>query len=70
MDEQFLAPCDDSIRGLTAPARQATMDLVARWLMLTVLSFYLVFAHGCHGDEDNELFAVVKAAHVTGGALP
>jgi hypothetical protein len=23
-----------------------------------MLAGYLLFAHGCHGDEDNELFAV------------
>jgi hypothetical protein len=24
---------------------------------LLLLGGYLLFAHGCHGDEDNELFA-------------
>jgi hypothetical protein len=32
-----------------------------RWLLLAAgagLLGYLLFCHGCHGDEDNELFAV------------
>jgi hypothetical protein len=27
---------------------------------LVILAAYLLFAHGCHGDEDNELFSVVR----------
>jgi hypothetical protein len=27
---------------------------------LLLLGGYLLFAHGCHGDEDNELCAVVR----------
>jgi len=26
------------------------------WLGLALLAGYLLFCHGCHGDEDNELF--------------
>jgi hypothetical protein len=32
-----------------------------RWLLLAaglLLAGFLLFCHGCHGDEDNELFAV------------
>jgi hypothetical protein len=29
-----------------------------RWLMLALLASQLLFAHGCHGDEDHELFGV------------
>lgn len=57
---------------------------MARWGILIGLSLYLVFCHGCHGDEDNELFVTLKhrsphAPHevtrsvmsaVTGAALP
>ncbi len=33
-----------------------------RLLFLLVLAAgYLLFAHGCHGDEDNELFAFVRS---------
>jgi hypothetical protein len=28
-----------------------------RWLMAAWLTGSLLFAHGCHGDEDNELFS-------------
>jgi hypothetical protein len=31
-----------------------------RWLLLAALLGQLVFAHGCHGDEDHELFGVVR----------
>ena len=27
------------------------------WVALALLAGYLLFCHGCHGDEDNELFA-------------
>jgi hypothetical protein len=26
------------------------------WVPMLLLLGYLLFAHGCHGDEDNELF--------------
>jgi hypothetical protein len=35
------------------------------WLYATpalLLAGYLLFAHGCHHDEDNELFAGLRAA--------
>lgn len=31
--------------------------VVVRFGMLVLLAAFFVFAHGCHGDEDNELFA-------------
>ena len=31
--------------------------LRARGLILAALAVLVLFAHGCHGDEDNELFA-------------
>ena len=36
-----------------APARRSRGVVVA----LALLAGYLLFCHGCHGDEDNELFA-------------
>lgn len=34
-----------------------------RYLAIFLLvAGYLLFCHGCHGDEDNELFARLKAA--------
>jgi hypothetical protein len=43
------------------PSRPAaeTTDTPRRrrlWLALALLAGYLLFCHGCHGDEDNELF--------------
>ena len=26
------------------------------WVVLALAAGYLLFCHGCHGDEDNELF--------------
>jgi hypothetical protein len=42
------------------------------WLALALLAGYLLFCHGCHGDEDNELFVgarhpVVKSVGGTPG---
>ncbi|MBI3412389.1 MAG: hypothetical protein HY040_29055 [Planctomycetes bacterium] len=38
--------------------------------MLIVLALFLLFAHGCHGDEDTELFNLIKkqAAETTSAA--
>jgi hypothetical protein len=30
------------------------------WPVLVLLAAYLVFCHGCHGDEDNELLAAAQ----------
>jgi len=30
--------------------------------VLIILAGYLLFAHGCHGDEDNELFTSFRQA--------
>jgi len=42
-------------------------------LGLALLAGYLLFCHGCHGDEDNELFASyiqpLRAAQVSPGAM-
>jgi len=35
------------------------------WLFWLLLLGYLLFAHGCHGDEDNELFIRLKQ-HIAG----
>jgi hypothetical protein len=31
------------------------------WLLAALFAGYLLFAHGCHGDEENELFARLRA---------
>lgn len=31
-----------------------------RWLVAGLLGGYLLVAHGCHGDEDNELWARLR----------
>jgi hypothetical protein len=31
-----------------------------RWLAAVALGGYLLYCHGCHGDEDNELFALLN----------
>jgi hypothetical protein len=33
-----------------------------QWIVFLLLAGFLLFAHGCHGDEDNELFAWIRAA--------
>ncbi|HKB37841.1 MAG TPA: hypothetical protein VKD72_15445, partial [Gemmataceae bacterium] len=30
-----------------------------RWAAFVLVAGYLLFCHGCHGDEDHELFAVL-----------
>jgi hypothetical protein len=36
------------------------------WLPMALLLGYLLFAHGCHGDEDNELFMRLQRTTVPG----
>jgi hypothetical protein len=33
-----------------------------RWAGFLLLAAYLLFNHGCHGGQDNELFAVLRGA--------
>jgi hypothetical protein len=33
-----------------------------RWALYLMLCGYLVFAHGCHGDVDDELFMAARSA--------
>jgi hypothetical protein len=42
-----------------APAREFVCRLV-RWGALLLLVTQFLFAHGCHGDEDHELFGIVS----------
>jgi hypothetical protein len=37
-------------------SRWDAVPVVARFALALLLAGYLLFAHGCHGDEDNELF--------------
>jgi hypothetical protein len=33
-----------------------------RWFLVLILGGYLLFCHGCHADEDNELRAATNMA--------
>jgi hypothetical protein len=46
-------------RRTTAPALH-WVSAVCRWLIIATIAGQLVFAHGCHGDEDHELFGAVQ----------
>src|SRR5205085_7537137 len=35
------------------------------WFAVVILGGYLLFAHGCHGDEDNELLAAAAQGRGT-----
>jgi hypothetical protein len=56
----------------TVPAEKARDSRKGRggwvgWLLLAaaaLLTGYVVFGHGCHGDEDNELFLSGKAGEL------
>jgi hypothetical protein len=53
------------------PTAAAPAGMIERryfWPLL-LLAGYLLFAHGCHGDEDNELFAG-RLLHVSLAAQP
>jgi hypothetical protein len=51
---------DVAVSWLTLPGVKPAPNDAAkwfRWLALALLGGYLLFCHGCHGDEDDELFA-------------
>lgn len=37
--------------------------MVARVLLAALVAGLLILAHGCHGDEDNELFDIASILH-------
>lgn len=47
--------------------KQSWPCAVMRWVALVLLAGYLVFAHGCHGDEDDELFTSMVTSVFTSG---
>jgi hypothetical protein len=51
-------------RSLATSERPSSrLDAAHFWktLLLLLLTGLLIFAHGCHGDEDNELFAARRS---------
>lgn len=40
-----------------AAPEQAPSRRWGTWPVLLLLAGYVLFCHGCHGDEDNELFS-------------
>lgn len=45
------------------PTETRTRRRLLTWVRrgaLALLTAHLLFAHGCHGDEDHELFGVVR----------
>ncbi len=43
-----------------APAAMRAMAVLLRWAAFITVAAQLLFAHGCHGDEDHELFAAIS----------
>lgn len=40
-------------------ANAGGLMVVAKWLIAAFVLASLLFAHGCHGDEDHELFTML-----------
>jgi hypothetical protein len=56
------------LRTPYSPPAPPTPARPRRWwayLLAVLLAGYLLFAHGCHGDEDNELFAAAPRSGAT-----
>ena len=53
-----LAPPD---AAAALPSTHGPLMAIIRVVTALLLAGFLLFAHGCHGDEDNELFARVRA---------
>jgi len=45
----------------TIPSARGPLMTLIKIVTLLLLAGFLLFAHGCHGDKDNELFARVSA---------
>jgi hypothetical protein len=48
-----------------AVRRREVILAVLRGLLLAALLGNFLFAHGCHGDEDHELFQSLQTIHTT-----
>jgi len=51
---------DTTIRDKQRNASLLRLTVAFRWAVLVALLSQLLFAHGCHGDEDHELFGVIR----------
>jgi hypothetical protein len=49
------------MNALHEPPAVRRWSAACRWMAFILLAGYLLFAHGCHGDEDHELLARVVA---------
>jgi hypothetical protein len=53
---------------MTSPARLSSRReqalAILRCVALALLAGHLLFAHGCHGDEDHELFTRLAVAEI------
>jgi hypothetical protein len=57
-------------KDVLARVEQATAARLPRWgrlATLLLLGGYLLFSHGCHGDEDNEIFVGRTGTRVDAG---
>jgi hypothetical protein len=46
-----------TIRGLSGPKRKRRAVAWRYFAAFLLAASYLLFCHGCHGDEDNDLFS-------------
>jgi hypothetical protein len=51
------------------PPGLARLDWWLRGLVILLLGGYLLFSHGCHGDEDTELFCPLSVGVPPSGGL-
>ena len=40
--------------------RPSPLLTLVHWGIFAMLAAFLIFAHGCHGDEDTELFSEIQ----------
>src|SRR6516225_2128671 len=69
MNTDLLRRSDHSERGsdaATPPIDRAPIPRIGGlvWLLFCLLGGYLLFCHGCHGDEDNELLSLTRDARL------
>lgn len=59
-----LAFCDCEERASAKRKRAAERRLVrlVHWGIVIALTAFLLFAHGCHGDDDSELFGFAQSS--------
>lgn len=57
-------PFRQALPEAAPPEGSARGGAILRYAVVAAIALYLVFCHGCHGDEDHELFCSPLAPRI------